>query len=150
MKIRSAEPADLESIKDLLLSENLPLEGVEQHLGQFIVARDEDRLIGVVGLERYGKVGLLRSLTVAADHRRRQIGAELCRRLMRRAAALGVDELYLLTETAEHFFSRLGFRRCPRDRVPEAIARTAEFSRLCPATAALMMQRARADLDLDE
>ena len=44
--------------------------------------------------------------------------------------------LYLLTTTAESLFRKWGFRRAPRNTVPEGIRATVEFSSLCTATAA--------------
>ena len=44
----------------------------------------------------------------------------------------------LLTETADDFFSALGYRVVARESVPEAIRRSAEFRALCPASATCM------------
>jgi amino-acid N-acetyltransferase len=57
------------------------------------------------------------------------------------AQQLGVRELYLLTNTAEAFFTRHGYSLLDRADVPEAIRQTAEFSNLCPASAACMHKR---------
>jgi amino-acid N-acetyltransferase len=56
-----------------------------------------------------------------------------------RAAELGLRRIYLLTETAAPFFARLGFTPVDRDAVDEAVQASEEFSRLCPATAAVMV-----------
>jgi amino-acid N-acetyltransferase len=50
----------------------------------------------------------------------------------------GIDRLYLLTNTAEAFFARLGYRTLPRSAAPQAIRDTSEFSSLCPDDAAFM------------
>lgn len=46
--------------------------------------------------------------------------------------------LYLLTDTAEAFFERLGYTRVARETVPLGIQQTEEFSSLCPDDAAVM------------
>lgn len=63
---------------------------------------------GVVGLEVYGKVALLRSLAVSATSRGNGYGKDLVARAERYAQSLGVTEIYLLTTTAATFFEQLG------------------------------------------
>jgi amino-acid N-acetyltransferase len=53
----------------------------------------------------------------------------------------GIKELYLLTNTAEGFFSKIGFNKVERDNVPDSIRATKEFQSLCPSTAACMAKR---------
>jgi len=93
---------------------------------------------GVVGLEIYGTVALLRSLAVATDCRGIGCGKALVAEAERYAQSKGVTELYLLTTTAADFFERLGYRRSARENAPEAIRQTKEFSGLCPSSAAVM------------
>jgi amino-acid N-acetyltransferase len=92
----------------------------------------------VVGLELYSNSGLLRSLAVATPARGRGLGKRLVAHAERYAQEHGVKELYLLTTTAEAFFSRLGYRRVERDAVPDAIKATREYSGICPASSAVM------------
>jgi amino-acid N-acetyltransferase len=54
------------------------------------------------------------------------------------ARARGARAIYLLTEASVDFFTGLGYAPCARDRVPAAIAATAEFAKLCPASATVM------------
>ena len=93
---------------------------------------------GVVGLEIYGTVALLRSLAVATDCRGIGCGKALVAEAERYAQSKGVTELYLLTTTAADFFERLGYRRSSRENAPRAIRQTKEFSGLCPSSSVLM------------
>jgi amino-acid N-acetyltransferase len=93
---------------------------------------------GVVGVELYGDVALLRSLAVAEDVRGKGCGKRLVQEAQQYAARNGVKRLYLLTTTAELFFQSLGYAKVDRDRVPQAIRATAEFSTLCSASATVM------------
>lgn len=93
---------------------------------------------GVVGIELYGRVGLLRSLAVASRARRRGLGRMLVSFAEERARAAGVCRLYLLTTSARDFFLRMGYTEQRRDEAPEAIRMTAEYSSLCPQSAVLM------------
>jgi amino-acid N-acetyltransferase len=96
------------------------------------------RVAGVVGLERYGEIALLRSLAVAESERRSGLGRALVEHAEHEAAAQGVQHLYLLTSTAEAFFAGLGYVRLERSAAPPAIAATTQFSVLCPACSAFM------------
>jgi amino-acid N-acetyltransferase len=73
-----------------------------------------------------------------AELRGRRIASALCDEVERRARSLGVRRLYLLTETAETFFAKRGYRRVPRADAPPGIARSREFAAVCPASSELM------------
>ena len=96
---------------------------------------------GIVGLELYGSCGLVRSLAVTPGCRGRGIGEALLGFAERVAAASGVAELYLLTTTANRYFSKHGYSMVDRVAAPEPIARTPQFSALCPSSSAFMVKR---------
>jgi len=100
--------------------------------------REGGRLIGVVGVEIYGSVGLLRSLAVHPEHRNAGLGVSLVSNAENWAAKQGIKTLYLLTTTAARFFGRLGYEAVPRSQAPDAIAATAQFSDLCPVSSTFM------------
>ncbi len=133
---RPAAPDDWTHIAALLTSVHLPLDGAQEHLDSFLAAFRADTLAGVAGLERYGSVGLLRSVAVA--ERGTGLGLELVRRLLDRAAADGLTHVVLLTTTAADYFPRFGFRRILRQDVPLAVQESVEFKSACPASAVVM------------
>ncbi len=141
MHIRSAHPGDLSEIRRLLASADLTTAGVGDHLGAYEVAEDDGRIIGSAGLEVYGSAALLRSVAVEPAHRNRGLARELVRRLIARAAAGGVDEVYLLTTTAAGYFQRFGFEAIARDDVTPAVRASAEFGDGLCATAQAMRLR---------
>ena len=57
---------------------------------------------------------------------------------MCKSGARGIDALYLLTMTAEHYFPRFGFATLVRDNVPREIAESLKFASACPASATVM------------
>jgi amino-acid N-acetyltransferase len=132
---------DLPAVRTLLRSCDLPIEDLTpEHLERFVLCHVRDRVVGSVGLEVVsGETALLRSLAVAPEERARGFGRELWSRARDQARTLAVRRLYLLTTTAESLFRKWGFRRVPRDAVPEEIRATDEFSSLCPATAVVMV-----------
>lgn len=95
-------------------------------------------LVGCVGLEVYGDVALLRSLVVAESMRGQGVGQQLLRGAEAYGLAHGVSRVFLLTITVAPFFERLGYRVFPRGDAPAAIAGTAQFSGLCPASSGFM------------
>ena len=140
--IRPAGRSDLPGIESLLADSHLPLVGVEEHLGYYLVAEERGRVLGVVGLEPYGKSGLLRSAAVHPDWRGRGLAKTLVQQLIAESTARGIRTLYLLTTTAEHFFPRFGFKPIARDAVPEAVRASVEFREACPASATVMERAA--------
>ena len=115
--------------------------GISDSSMQFVIVEEGSALVGAVGLESHGEAGLLRSLVVAPGFRGQGIGLELCRQIEAVAASLGIQWLYLLTETAAGYFGRLGFSVIDRAEAPAAIRATRQFSEFCPALAILMYRR---------
>lgn len=108
---------------------------------RFYGCQRDGRLLGVVALESYGAVALLRSLAVSAEARRSGLGYALVRFAERQAAARQIACLYLLTTTAAAFFAKLGYQAMARESAPAAIRSTAQFSGLCPASSSFMSKR---------
>jgi amino-acid N-acetyltransferase len=97
--------------------------------------------VGIGGVEIYGVVGLLRSVVIEEQFRRRGLGKALVYRIIESAKRRGVRELYLLTTTAEDFFGRMGFIKTKRGAAPTVIQNTTEFRELCEATSILMRKK---------
>src|SRR5690606_15422959 len=116
--IRHADAADWPAIQDLLVQCKLPLEGAREHLQAFLVASDQSRLLACAGLELYPQVALLRSVAVATAHQGKGLGQALTLRLISHATSRGVQTLVLLTETAEAYFLKFGFKPVPRASLP--------------------------------
>jgi amino-acid N-acetyltransferase len=138
MTLRAATPADYEAVIGLLERAGLPLAGIPAEMDDFIVADEEGRLVGVVGLERYGDSALLRSAVVEPGLRGTGVGASLVEGVLGRARERGTRDVYLLTTTAERWFPRFGFVRVERDAVPVEVRTSVEFREACPASAAVM------------
>jgi len=140
MNYRDAKHSDLTVIKELLRTNRLPSDDCEAHLSNFILAEDVDEIIGIGGLETYDNVGLIRSFVVEPKHRRSGIGKTIFLLIQEKALNLGVNVLFLLTETAEKYFSNFGFSVIPRNQVPNSIKETKQFKDLCPSSAKVMFR----------
>jgi len=141
MKIRSAKLNDMESIIEILSEANLPFSDINLEKQDFLIATKENKIIGIIGIEVYDGIGLLRSLAIISTYRNKGIGSELYREMIFLALSKGIKELYLLTTTAERFFSKLGFNAVSRDDVPISIRKSEEFANICPASALCMTKK---------
>ncbi len=134
------------SVKDktrkLLQECGLPFDDVNMsHLQHFLVIRkDDEDIVGVVGLEALGQVALLRSLAVHELHRKQGLASQLIIKIESYARWACIRELYLLTLTAGDFFSKRGYQSINRSHVPEPVRATREFQSLCPETAVCMVK----------
>ena len=136
-------PGAIEVMK-LLAQCSLPNADISQKkLEHFFGCGEQGDPGGVVGVELYGDVALLRSLAVRDELRGRGCGRRLVQEAERYAARGGAERLYLLTTTAQAFFESLGYRTVDRASVPPAIRTTTEFSTLCSESAALMAKDLR-------
>ena len=78
------------------------------------------------------------SITIEGRERGHGYGRTLVNGLFAEAEKLGLEDVYLLTETAAPFFAALGFMPCARETAPPEIAASEQFTELCPASAKLM------------
>jgi amino-acid N-acetyltransferase len=146
--IRAAIKDDLKAIKSLLESASLPSVDIEKHLLNFLVLENVRNIIGTIGMELYGDTALLRSLAVEKNYRNKGFGQKLYYALKSKAAKINVINIYLLTETAEGFFSKEGFQKIAREQVPHSIKQTYEYSTLCPEGAVCMVKKLNEETSL--
>ena len=122
---------------DLLKKNNLPTEDISEATSMFVV-EEQNTVTGTIALEYAGSDGLLRSLAVAADHRQNGVGGELVAFIEAYAVRQGIQQLYLLTTTAEKFFAKRGYVVVERSAVSPFIENSSEFASVCPSTAVVM------------
>ncbi len=133
------EVTDLEqllSVCELPVSDVAPSDSM-----LFFGCRHRSKLVGLVGLEVYKPVALLRSLAVAPQYRNSRLGKKLVTFAEEHAASLGVQWLYLLTTNADGYFLKLGYSPVSRENAPLPIKNTAQFSGLCPASSKFMSKQ---------
>ena len=134
------------AIKEILVSAQLPTSDIRpEHMEHFFGAWSGSALVGVVGIEPYGTVALLRSLAVVAPKRGSGVGSRLLALIEQYATEREVRSMFLLTTTAESYFGKRGYLVAPRKAAPEAIRSTKEFASICPSSAVLMVKHMSAN-----
>ncbi len=129
------------AVKELLASAQLPTDDiVSDYMENFFGVWSRSTLVGVVGIEPYGTVALLRSLAVVTPKRGSGVGSKLLALIEQYAMERGIRSMFLLTTTAESYFGKRGYSAISRETVPEAIRNTKEFASICPGSAVLMVK----------
>jgi amino-acid N-acetyltransferase len=145
LELRNARQADLGEVMALLQRAELPAAGVAEAFSHFVVAEHEGRIVGTAGLELYGASALLRSVAVDDSWRSSGVGRRLIDRALAEATQRGIEDIFLLTTTAEHYFPRFGFTCVSRDAVTEEVQASVEFQAACPSSAVVMRKSLRAE-----
>lgn len=141
MRVEKAENISLEKVKELLSSHNLPTSDLNEQRIEFYVIKREGNLVACAGIEKYGNIGLLRSVAVSKVVTRSGIGSKLIDAVIKEVSRSELTSLYLLTETAESFFSKKGFSRKEHVNAPKEIKKSSEFSEICSSSAVLMCKK---------
>ena len=137
-RIREAAASDMGAVNALLSAAGLAPVGAADAPGAYFVADDGGALIGAIGLERYGRSGLLRSAAVAVAARNTGVGRLLVGAVVARARDQSLTELVLLTTTAEEWFRGLGFAVVDRSSLSSEILGSSQIQGGCPSSAVVM------------
>lgn len=140
MKIYPVTENTFSKAVQLLKKYNLPTEDINKDTLLFIMQEDEE-VIGTVGLHIFNQDALLRSLCVIEEKRNCGAAIQMVEFIEALALTKGIRKLYLLTNTASSFFGKRQYTEVERSMVSDEIKGTAEFSRLCPATALVMVKQ---------
>ncbi len=134
-EISGADP----QLASALESAQLPIDDLIEPGRKFFRFTEDDRLIGFVGWEINSDLNvLLRSLVIVPAERGKGAGKAIVVWALTRLAELGMENVFILTTTAEAFAIKLGFVRCDRQTVPQSIKQSRQYSALCPASAVVL------------
>lgn len=129
-----------DGVKAALLRAGLPADDLEDEGTLFWRFERDDVPVGFAGLEVHGQDALLRSIITLPPLRQRGVGAAMVAKIEIEAHARGARAMYLVTQGDDAFFAKIGYARCEREQVPQAIAATPLFARLCQASATAMVK----------
>jgi len=142
LEIEIATFDDVEELKELLDSAEVPSEEVDPDFTTYFIVRDESRkIIACIGLELFTGTALLTSFAVDPAHRGNGIGSNLVDKLLEEAFNAGSEAVYLCTAKAPELFLYLGFVGIDLDEVPIEIRSSRLFKSNCPFVAAYMKKK---------
>ena len=131
-------PEKLSEVMALLTLANLPVNDIGENVELFALETNE-QIIATVGLERNGRIGLLRSVSVLDSQKGKGYGLLIVQKLEKYAEEQGIKELYLLTTTAKEFFEKkLSYKVIERTDAPTEIQSSQQFASVCPSSAVVM------------
>ncbi len=124
--IREAKPDDIAAL--IALIEPMEQEGIlvqrprellEREVEQFSVMFHDDIMVGCAALYKHSdEEAELACLAVSPEHREWGYGEQLMERIIRRARAIGIKRLFVLTTRTEHWFVERGFKLGTVDDLP--------------------------------
>ncbi len=130
---------EFQAFKESVINAGLPYRDLNYQNQILISYFDNRQMVGTGGLEVLNSYGLLRSVSVSAHHRGKAIGKQIASDIISNAQRSNLDAVYLLTETAQGYFQKLGFETVGRESVPNEIKSTEQYAQLCPASATCMV-----------
>jgi len=132
--------SEINSVKKLLQSVELPDSDLEASPIHFFGIKEKNEIIATGALEIYGKNAVLRSVAIKPNLQKSGFGKQIVDFLEQKAGELGVENLFLLTTTAESFFRKLNYQPIQREMCPEGIKSSAQFKDICPSTASCLFK----------
>lgn len=129
--VERAQSNELPEVMSLLKECLLTTVGVDMHFETYWVVRDNDRIVGSVGLEVYESIGMLRSFAVHPDYRNLGLGRALTGNLLAYARKIGLVKVFVLTKTAPLYFARLGFQTIDESLVESVVKDSLLFKEVC-------------------
>jgi amino-acid N-acetyltransferase len=140
--MRKPSQDDLRAIESLLLENGLPTDDLNtQDLSLFRMEGSSDKPYAVGGLERFGSHAIIRSIATTPSMRGRGIASKIVAELEKMSVEVGIETIYLLTESADIFFERKGYSPVERRDVPQSVRQSRQFLSLCPDSARVMRKR---------
>jgi len=132
-----AEGSIKKDVIALLEQNELPVSDIDDTKILFALT-DGHKIIGTGGLEIFHDCALLRSLSVKRDWQGKGLGKSITHQLEHICRGKGIKHIYLLTETAEDFFNKQGYKAVDRASAPFSIKNSSEFTTVCSTTGILM------------
>lgn len=127
-------------VKTILKENELPFQDIKQNqLHSFFGYYQNSKLIGLIGLEIFNNIALLRSLCVR--NKSAGVGSILLNYIEKYSLENNIKDLYLLTTTADIYFEKKGFKKEDKSNAPSSIKNSSEFNSICPCSAIFMVKR---------
>ncbi|MHB8566905.1 MAG: GNAT family N-acetyltransferase [Nitrososphaerales archaeon] len=135
-RIEMATSDDVPEILNILEKKGLTKDGIKD--AQCWIIKLNNKIIGSIGLEVWGKQGLLRSLAVEEKSRKKGLGRSLVFYVLEVARQKNLEEVFLLSEASAEYYLRFGFEYYERKLVSGDVLKSAEFRGACLESAKVM------------
>lgn len=135
MRIEKFNKNDLKEIEKFLKEAELPVNDIYSSPVNFFGIKESQKMVAVGALEIYHPYAIVRSVAVSPKLQKNGVGSKMVDFLEEKAKELKIAELFLLTTTAEEFFSKKGYANKLRSSCPEKILNSEEYRNLCPDSA---------------
>ena len=140
----NADERNRREIEYLLLSNNLSVDDLFHAGTKYFLVRESNNVIGTAAFEYYNNDVLLRSVAISKDFQRLGIGSQFLDWIIAHARDSKAQSIILLTEAANHFFSKKGFKEIRRSSlVNKELLNSSQFQGSCCSSAICM----KMDLD---
>ncbi len=139
-QIQRYRPEFKDKLIELLDIVDLPTSDLDelQRKNFFIIVSDAGDLVACLGFYPDEDYVLLRSVAVHPDLQGEGLAIELLAHAELYFRMNKVKQIFLLTTTAEGWFSRHGYLVISRDSLPKSILSHSQFTGLCPSSAVTM------------
>ena len=140
IRFQMAQESDQKTIRKLLQEVKLPTESVDKGTTTFCVVKQDSSIVGIAGYEFYGDDALLRSVAVLPLLQSQGVGSKVFDHMLSVARERRIRRIVLLTETAQKFFERKGFKMVDRSAITnQLMLQSSEFTVACPKSAVCMV-----------
>jgi len=124
--VRLASPADRAAIREIHESLHRPRRRIR--IAEYLIAEDNDRILGCAAVRIFSNGGYLYGLAVRRDSQRAGVAAGLTHARLQAVRNSGGDLAVVMAMFWNvGFFRKLGFAIIRRDELPPAIRRLADF-----------------------
>ena len=138
LEIKKLRDEEREGLEHLLRSDQLCFNDINAQGVHLYGVSLKEKLIGYFGYEHFANQALFRSMIVVPEAKNKGYGSLIWHNAKEKLQDEGVNEVYLLTNTAAPFFAKQGFVEIARESAPEAILATNEFKEFSPADSICM------------
>jgi N-acetylglutamate synthase-like GNAT family acetyltransferase len=142
--VRAATVADTETLKSYLEKAMLNTKGINEMIDSFLIMEDEvGKIKATIGMEQFGKSGLLRSLVVTSSTSENDL-LSLFEEMFLLAKDKEIKDLYLATNKlgAMKFVEVLGFEHVDKDQIPMAFSPSEHVKHILTVDNSVFLKRA--------
>lgn len=146
--IRPASRGELPVLRSMLAEQGVYHQDFEARLRHLLVAQNNGRVIGCVGLETVDEIGIIRALVVASEFRGEDIDAQLLENILDYARLNDLKHVYTFVSSGAASLEEIGFKAVPREEVDPRLMSLPNIDEIYPESAQCLVKQIRPLTDL--